>query len=159
MFVDDAAEESIRPPAAQAQHESPFAELAGDHSVRSTPHRDPYGIESVDPLDIPFEPDDFEPTAQPRSSTTQGADIDDQDMAALLDEPMSADDFDRPPASRTAEPALHSHEPPSSGGYDDTDMAALLDAPISPDEFDAPAPARQLAAARDLLDDPPTTSG
>jgi len=156
MFVDDSLEDAAEEPSEYDQQEpSPFAHLASTHgerpSVRSQrPHLDAYGIESVDPLDIPFEPDDFEETAQARHDRV--SDLDDDDVAALLDAPMSASDFDAPSGAAKAL---------ARGGYgDDANMVALLDSPISPYEFDASPPARRAShVPADLPGDPPDDFG
>lgn len=94
--------------------------------------------EDVDPLDLPFSPDEFDGNIpEPRAREELPGDV-----AYLLEQPISAAEFDAEGASAT-------------DARDD--VAALLDAPISPDEFDALPPPR-FASGRapqyELLDEP-----
>jgi tetratricopeptide (TPR) repeat protein len=97
-------------------------------SVRSAA---PGAAGELDPLDIPFSPDEF----GARAPDPHGLQMARPELASLLDRPFLPEEFDADQRiTRTDEES--EDEPPQ-------DMAALLDAPISPDEFDAGPPARR----------------
>ncbi len=131
------------PPVASPQEEVVFLEEAAESSapashkgyVEAPAARQPEP-EPSDPLDLPISPDEFEAVAR-RPRLTQ---IGPTDIAALLDRPISAADFDTEPEPEF-EPAAPAFEPEEASlAAPLPDVAALLDAPISPDEFDAPPP-------------------
>ena len=158
VFVDESLESFE---ADELSHESsaaalpeqpalPFAQLSARAPEGTLRHQDAAGL-ALDPLDIPFQPDDFEETAQPRRAR-RTAELYDFDVAALLDQPMSARDFDHGAGAGASGAAFEDSAHPARG---DTDMAALLDAPISQDEFDAAPPARRSSrVSANLLDEP-----
>jgi pilus assembly protein FimV len=138
VFVDDSVENAARDEKSTAWNR-PLAETGA-----SAQHGWGDEQEEADPLELPISPDEFE-LAAPRAHALQRGPT---DIAALLDRPISAEEFDS-----EREPEFEP-EPTYEGEL--PDVASLLDSPISPDEFDAPPPRVPSARpAYDLLAEAP----
>jgi tetratricopeptide (TPR) repeat protein len=190
VFVDDSESDmepstAFRPGSpAPLDEQTPFPTSAPTERERPSARAAAASVEAgnLDPLDVPFSPDEFEAAVPQRRGTNalRG------DLLALLDRPISADEFDRAEANdfdREADfdrgaaddfdradaddfdraDADDFDRPDEPGATEPAgDVAALLDAPISPDEFDALPPSRPGArpafeharTAYELLDDP-----
>jgi tetratricopeptide (TPR) repeat protein len=136
--------------------DEPVMFVADEDAPAPAPAKAP-ATPALAPLDIPLDPDEFDAAPPSVRRPLHSREV----LAALLDAPISQDDFD----DDLSDPAWSVPPLPQTPSEEMAidEVAALLDQPISPSEFAAPAPSAPDASkyakpARQAAGDAPTAA-